>query len=514
MWIAVVILAYLAAAFAVNTQMHMFQLNTYDLGTHLRWLKKNRSAWVLPLIALTLALLSFVTPVLAAILLLIWFAITIAVNFPRRRVKKPLVYTTRVIRMLVTIGVVAAAFIVLTALAGESARILTATVPYILSPVWVIIANWINTPIEYGVRQHYLNDAKRMLAAHPRLITIGITGSYGKTSLKYYLATLLRGHFNVLMTPESYNTPMGITKTIRGELRATHEVFVCEMGAEHIGEIAEDCRLVNPTIGVITAIGEQHLASFGSQEAILQTKMELAEAVRGKGMLYLNGDDPILAANQPDQERSLYGFNKEFSTYSCDIKVTKSGTSYGTSFTLFHRGKQLRNLETGLIGTHNIQNLTGASAVALDLGVTEAELRTQLRKLAPAPHRLAISRTGDVTILDDAYNSNPAGAKAALDTLAMLEGTKILITPGMVQLGAREEELNEAFGVQAAICDHVFLVGEKQTQPIARGLLSTGYDPAQLTIVADVQQAISAAYALNPGGPRVILLENDLPDNY
>jgi UDP-N-acetylmuramoyl-tripeptide--D-alanyl-D-alanine ligase len=125
-----------------------------------------------------------------------------------------------------------------------------------------------------------------------------------------------------------------------------------------------------------------------------------------------------------------------------------------------------------------------------------------------------MSRQGQSILIDDAYNSNPAGAKAALDTLMLFEGQHILITPGMVQLGRRQDTLNEEFGVQAAVADHVFLVGAKQTEPIARGLDRAGFDPAKLTIVEDVQQAIAQAYQL-PGGPqKVILLENDLPDNY
>ena len=511
MWIAVLVLALVATVFQVRGQMHMFQLNSYRGSTHRAWLAQHRSSWVPQIVVLALGLLSLVLPTACGIVASVILLAAIWLNRPgTTHAKKPLVYTSRVVRMFATIAVLVALLVVGTVLVPASWRILASVLAYVLTPVWVLVANWINAPIEAGVRRHYLNDAKRMLASHPKLLKIGITGSYGKTSVKYYLATLLKGHFNVLMTPESYNTPMGITKTIRGELRATHEIFVCEMGAEKVGEIKADCDLVNPSIGVITAIGEQHLVTFGSQENILKTKLELADAVRGKGMVYLNGDNEILRANQPDQERELYGLRTDNDTYAYDIVVTMTGTT----FCLSHRGNQITGLVTPLIGEHNIQNVAGAAAVALDLGVTEAELRTQLKKLAPAPHRLAMSRQSGVTIIDDAYNSNPAGAKAALDTLARFDAMKVLITPGMVQLGTRQDQLNEEFGAQAVIADHVYLVGAKQTEPIARGLLNAGYDPARLTVVEDVRDALTRAYSLPCDTEKVILLENDLPDNY
>ena len=510
MWIAVLVLALVATGFAVIRQMHIFQLNSYSPTTHVPWLIKHRSYWVPAVIALLIGLLSLVWPTGAGVIALVWLLIAIFVNRPQRGAKKPLVYTSRVVRMLVTVGVLVVALTVAVVIVPADVRMFVASLCFVLTPLWVVLANAINAPIEAGVRQHYLNDAKRLLASHPTLTVIGITGSYGKTSVKYYLTTLLKGRFNVLMTPESYNTPMGITKTIRAELRATHEVFVCEMGAKQLGEIKEDCDLVNPSIGIITAIGEQHLETFGSPANILATKLELAEAVRGKGPVYLNGDNAILRVNQPDQERKLYGLGTDNDTFAYDIGVTLNGSTFSVN----HQGRQLTNLATPLIGRHTIQNLAGAIAVALDLGLSEDQLRSQLRKLEPAPHRLALSRQGSVTIIDDAYNSNPAGAKAALDTLSLFDATKILITPGMVELGERQEALNEEFGVQAAICDHVFLVGAKQTEPIARGLAKAGYDPAKLTVVEDVNQAITRAYALPATGNKVILLENDLPDNY
>jgi len=511
MWIAVVVVTLIATALAVRAQMHIFQLNSYRARPQWHWLGQHPWSWLLAVAALILAGLSLVVPLPAAIVELVVLVAAIALAWPRPgRAKKPLVTTARVKRAYATIGLLAVALVVVGACLPPRWRTAVVALPYCLTPVWVILANVINAPIEAGVRRHYLADAARRLADQPKLIRIGITGSFGKTSVKYYLATLLKQRFAVLMTPESYNTPMGITLTIRQELRATHQVFIAEMGARHVGDIAEDCALVHPTIGVITAIGAQHLESFGSQAAIIQTKLELAEAVKGQGPLYLNGDNELLMANAPEQERTTYGLEPTNDVYAFDLAVSPAGTSFALSY----RGTVIDQLSTTLIGRPAIQNLAGAAAVALDLGLAADELRSQVRKLTPPPHRLALSRQAGVALIDDAYNSNPAGAKAALDALAQFDATKILITPGMVELGARQEELNQAFGAQAVVADHVFLVGAKQTQPIATGLLQAGYDPARLTVVESVNDAIAQAYALPAAGDKVILLENDLPDNY
>ena len=162
---------------------------------------------------------------------------------------------------------------------------------YALSPCIILLSNLINKPLELSINQYYTNDAKKMLRACPNLKIIGITGSYGKTSVKYYLTTLLRSKYNVLMTPESYNTPMGVVKTIRGSLKATDEIFVCEMGAKWVGDIKELCDIVHPHHGIITSIGPQHLESFKTLDAIKGTKFELADALPEGGMLFLNGDD-------------------------------------------------------------------------------------------------------------------------------------------------------------------------------------------------------------------------------
>ena len=394
-------------------------------------------------------------------------------------------------------------------------------------------ANTINRPIEKGINNHYINDAKRILNANPDMTIIGVTGSYGKTSVKFYLETLLQTKFSTLVTPESYNTPMGVVITIRTLMKPTYEVFVCEMGARYVGEIKELCDLVHPDHGIIASVGPQHLDTFGSLENIQKTKFELADALPEGGMLFLNGDNEYIneqlarvknaeaesgvaappAYKDPVMYYSQDGTSHEIGSgyRASDVKVS----SVGTEFTVTTPEGESCNFTTRLVGAHNVINIMGAIAVAHKLGIALDELRVPVRRLRSVPHRMEMKTNGNVTIIDDAFNSNPIGSKAAVETLALFDGMRILITPGMVELGADEAEYNRKFGTYAAdCCDKIFLVGRKHTEPIKEGILSKGFSEKDLEVFDNVQDAIARAYAVKTQDHKYILLENDLPDNY
>ena len=164
-----------------------------------------------------------------------------------------------------------------------------------------------------------------------------------------------------------------------------------------------------------------------------------------------------------------------------------------------------------------MQNILGAIAVSHELGISFDELVYPVKRLEAVPHRMQILDKGNgVTIIDDAFNSNPAGARAALKTLSMFEDAlRILVTPGMIELGEREYQLNKELGEFAAgCCDIAILVGEKQAPPIKEGLLAKGFTENHIIVAADLSEAMKAAYAIQAGRKRVILLENDLPDNF
>ncbi len=512
--------------------MHMFQLNSYHASEQFKWIRENTGEvlkrHILSVIAALFAFISCfimkgalfgVNPVGASYRVSSWDLIICSMLIitglflcKSKPAKKKLVFTPRVIRMCVTsvivYGLVCALSMIFLFDSGLNLPVLCLW--QVFSLFMPMIADFINKPIEKGVNNHYINDAKRIINELPNLITIGITGSYGKTSTKFYLNKLLSAKYNVLMTPESFNTTMGVVKTVRGSLNATYDFFICEMGAKGVGEIKEICDIVKPKHSMITSIGEQHLETFKSVDNIIKTKFEIADCITD-GIVFLNYDNEYIRNKAIDKNVISYGLSRGTDYYADHITVTVKGTSFTV-----HHGEEKGDFSTKLIGEHNVQNIVGAIAAANTLGVSFTELKTPVRRLEAVPHRMEIIDKGGSIIIDDAFNSNPAGAKAALDTLALMEGYKILITPGMVELGEREYDLNKAFGVQAAeVCDYVMAVGLKQAKAITDGLKEAGYPEEKSFVARDLNEALAKAETLKTGGAvKIVLLENDLPDNY
>jgi UDP-N-acetylmuramoyl-tripeptide--D-alanyl-D-alanine ligase len=508
---AVVTLA--ATVFFALREYHMLQLNGYKYVEHTRWMRKNYKRYIYPLILFVLQFIMIPAganiPVVAGFSLLnLGFII---INKPKK-FKKPLVYTARVKRMLVTFFILVAALYATSFFAETIGYILVGSSLY-LTPLLVILSNIINRPIELSIQKWYINDAKKMLASAPNLHVVGITGSYGKTSMKFYLSELLNSQYNTLKTPESYNTPMGVVKTVRMQLRPTHEYFVCEMGARRVGEIKELCGIADPDDGIITSVGPQHLETFNSIENVVNTKFELADHIKADGKIYLNGDNELIRKKAPQYKNAVtYGIQEGNDYRATDISVSDRGTE----FTVTVPGGQSCRYTTKLLGEHNVQNLLGAIAYCHGRGIQLEKLVMPVKRIAAVPHRLQLIDTGgDICYIDDAYNSNPNGCRAALSVLGLFDACKILVTPGMVELGAKQEELNHEFGKEAAgVCDFIVLVGKTQTEPIYKGIMETGYPEKQVFVASSLNEALDKVRSYSSSKKKIVLLENDLPDNY
>ena len=506
----------LAFTLIIINQMHMFQLNSYKPKVHTAWVRTNLNVIIVKSIlsifaAASAILFGTVGTIIGTVILLL----TALINKPVKA-KKPLVYTNRVKRMLVTTAILTAVFILLLSLVlgfGNGTAVVSALFS-ICAPFVLLTANALNQPLEKSINNGFINEAKDMINACPDLTVIGVTGSYGKTSVKFYLNKLLSAQYNVLITPENYNTTLGVVKTIRGSLKATHEIFICEMGAKNINDIKEICDIVKPKHGIITSIGPQHLESFKTIENVVKTKFELADAVPDDGMVFLNYDNDYIYNNKINKKIVSYGIEdnnrNEYRAYDITVSVN------GSEFKLKDSNGTEHIFSTKLIGKHNVCNIVAAIAVADKLGVPMDKIIMQVRRLEGVPHRLQLIKGGNALIIDDAYNSNPSGSKAALETLDTFDGFKVLVTPGMVELGEKQYECNKEFGVNAAaVCDFVALVGKKQTEPIYDGLLSAGYDEKKIFVAANLQEALGKVNTLNScGKQKIVLLENDLPDNY
>lgn len=525
MLIALSIFAYVLGVVAywmvLRYNLHMFQLNGYKNGEHIAWLKKNwrRQAILLVSGVFGIAAMLFtnkmVWMILTIVLLLLWAVVLrYYVYLKKTNTKKKLVFTKRVQRQVVT-DVLISILLLGSAVffLGYRRAIGGVAILIGLQLVQLLPVNIINRPVEKAVSNYFIRDAKKKLKGVPELIVVGVTGSYGKTSVKYYLQTLLQEKYSVLITPESYNTPMGVVKTIRESLKPTHQIFVCEMGARHVGDIKEICDIVHPRHGIITSVGPQHLETFFTMENIKKTKFELADALPEDGMLFLNGDNDYIKEYSQKYENTIFYQSREKKKGYVTSNVSLS--QLGTEFTVTAPDGESESFQMRLIGEHNIINVVGAIAVAHSLGISLRELKVPVRRLQPVAHRMQMLEKGAVTIIDDAYNSNPVGSKAAVETLAMFDGIKILVTPGMVELGRKEEEFNYKFGTYAAkCCDYILLVGKKHTEPIRKGALDSGFPEEKCFVYEDLKDALNYAYAIKEAGHKYILLENDLPDNY
>lgn len=524
--------------------LHMLQLDNYANDHFGQWLMAHPSRRLIePLLALCsvvfIAASIFLPPlgVSAAVLLAGWAvcaaALLVYTVVKAEPAKKPLVYTSRAIRILTTAVCLAllllgvSTWFALSSLQGElSAPLAQRTALIILlasllttqlSPLILFLANLLLVPVQSAINWTYLRQARRRLQDVQPLV-VGITGSYGKTSTKYLLEQLLSGHRRVFKTPLSYNTLMGVCRAINDGLPADCEVLIAEMGAYRPGDIKELCDFVHPTIGILTAIGPQHLERFKTIDSIQKTKYELIEALPSSGVAILNNDDPRcrgLADRTTHVRVMRYGLDTEAQSLDVWAEQMAVGPA-GLSFTLADRQGRRVDVQTVLLGRHTVLNILGATCAAVALGLSLEDLAQAIRQLPPVPHRLQlIDNGGGVTVIDDSYNSNPIGATAALEVLGSFRtGQRILVTPGMVELGLLEAQLNEELGSQAAeVCDYVILVGVEHTKPLLAGLQRKNFPPENVRVVRDLKAATLILPTIVKVGDTV-LFENDLPDQY
>lgn len=520
--------------------VHMLQLESYQGRMYLKWLVKHIGSDFMPSFVAAVAALALrigyilignSMPLVARIcyyaadIVYIALLAVIYFSYEKKASVKPLVYTGRVKRLLIVELILAVFFSAMffsNMLWDQYGYMwilyippmIIRYLPALILPLFVFVCYLITYPIEEGVKQWYLNDAKRMLREQDKLIRIGITGSYGKTGVKYALNEILSQKYDTLITPGSFNTPMGVTRAIRENLCDANEVFIAEMGARYKGDIMTLCRLVKPEYGIITAVGKQHLETFKSMENIISTKAELIDGLDEGGCCFLNGDDEncrrIYAENK-DKQLYLYGTCGE-GLYMKAENISVS--TQGSAFELIAETGERIACTTQLLGRHNILNFAAAAACAYKMGMSLEDIAKGIEKARAVEHRLQLI-PGAVTVIDDAFNSNPVGSAEALRVLGSFEGKKrVVVTPGMVELGEEEAELNRELGHNIAKnADVAIIIGKAHADPICEGIREEGFDEEKLIRVNSLKEAtdIMNEYA---GAGSVVLFENDLPDNY
>ena len=355
----------------------------------------------------------------------------------------------------------------------------------VLVPALVDSACAITEPFEARMAQTFVDQAKARLQS-VRPTVVAITGSYGKTSTKGYVAHLLERSMSVVASPRSFNNRAGLARAINENLVPGTEVFIAEMGTYGPGEIAELCEWIPPRIGVITAIGPVHLERFGSEDKIVEAKSEIFAKAE---VAVLNVDDDRLRALADRLEKEG---KRVIRCSGADVAPMLDGVDAPAG------------------------NVACAVAVALELGVPKEDVQELVKTLPTAANRLARSQSdAGWTILDDTFNSNPAGAARALDALVAAAGEgkrRIVVTPGMVELGPRQHQENAVFARAAATrATDLVVVGHTNRKALLSG---AGGGKAAVRTVDSREQAVAWVREQGLGPGDAVLYENDRPDHY
>ncbi len=513
--------------------LHILQAEHYENARLRDWIKRRHEripgrelGFVLGLTAILAILSSISGPaaLLVGLLGMTSAALALKHTLTRKQIK-PLVFTVRARRIssitlvllllpAIIIGVLISGPVALVA-AGLFGALLIIGVPEI-----VVAANVLDGPLRTIDERKFSSSARaRLEEVSPTVI--GITGSYGKTSTKQAVAAVANLSGPSYATPASYNSYLGVVRAINEGLSPAHRHFICEMGAYRRGDITELCQLTGPTIGIITAIGPAHLERFGTLDETQRVKGELAAALPADGLLIVNGDDPRCCSIAKQAQCPVWVYSVGNDDPATEIEARELRISAGRSeFDLCVRLPGAEGswpVRSRLLGTHNVGNLLAAAAVGFRLGLCGVDIANRLATIKPIEHRLSVinNKAANITVLDDSYNSNPVGAASALEVLAGFPAERrIMLTPGMVELGSREKEANQELGRRAAkVCDLVILAGGTRVHAIEHGLLSCGFDGEHIHLCADGPEAHKLVAKLSQPGD-VILFENDLPDLY
>ncbi|MCL2234291.1 MAG: UDP-N-acetylmuramoyl-tripeptide--D-alanyl-D-alanine ligase [Firmicutes bacterium] len=508
----------------------IYQLNSYRHKGVWHWFKETKFDF--PIRYFALALLSLILCMVfffafpysnignwyyAGGVFFVAFCVVFCIVQFKKKQKKPLKITPRVLRTLIVslfwnAGTVFG-LLMLGDVLGQGYYISAISALFI--PANVALSFLILYPFERLNHMRYIKSAKQKLSVNQNLIKIGITGSYGKTSAKDILTIFLSKKFKTLKTPASFNTPLGIAKTINDNLTPDIEVLVAEMGARFHGDIAALCKIVEPKYAILTAIANQHLDTMKTLDGIFKTKYELIASLPNDGFaVFLEGSDRLQKAYEKCHTDKII-IQSENARVENE-RVTSDGTVFDMVI-----DDEMVSITTKLLGKHIPSMLLMCAAMAKKLGVSLEDIKNACEELEPTPHRLELIKAPHMTIIDNAYNSNPEGAKRALEVLASFEGLKVIITPGFVELGQDMEIAHIELGKDIAKhADIAILVGSSG-ETIKEGILKAieegngdvSFSEKNINLVASLDEAMEYLKQID-GEKKTVLFENDLPDNY
>lgn len=352
--------------------------------------------------------------------------------------------------------------------------------------------------------------AKKKLQKFPQLLVIGITGSFGKTTVKEMLFTLLSSRYPVLKTSQSYNTEIAIAQTILGQLKPQHQIFIVEMGAYRTGEIQSLCRFLNPQIGILTGINSQHQSLFGSLEKTIAAKSELINSLPANGLAIFNADNHYcLKIGQKTKINKLfYSLKQKTDVFANQIQIDKEKTSFNLNI-----GRQAVPVTMSLPGQSAIQNFLAASTAANHLQIHPQEIAKLAAKIKPINGKMFLIHKKNLLIIDDSFNSNPDGFQNALEYLSLYHHEKkIVLTPGMIELGQNSASIHQRLGENIGQkADVLILTSHNYQKPLFAGALKSGMKKNQLIFRQNPEKIYQFLKKQSPS-PLVLLVEGRIPD--
>jgi len=430
---------------------------------------------------------------------------------------KVVVLLALIIQFILAIAGGWSVYLLIQSVAGNVVFVLV--ILYILSllfGLWLIIATVIVSPLDYILKQRIISKAKQKIKNFPDLKIIGITGSYGKTTMKETVATILSQKYKVLASAENKNTPLGISRLILDKLDESVNILIIEMGAYQRGDIKNLCDITKPNVAILTGINESHLERFGSIANTISAKFEIVANSTTDVEIILNVDDSLVMKNYQQHVS-----NKKVSFYSASnnqpAKYKISNQNFftdgsGISFDL----DGFNNLKVSLLGEYILGTIMAVVIIAEKLGLTKDEIKAGINKIKPIEHRLQLIKgSNDILVIDDSYNGNPAGAQAAIKTLAKFKNKrKIYVTPGLVEAGDKIKELHYNIGKQlSGVADKVILIKNSVTAYIKDGLVENNFKEENIIFFDSAQEAHNSMGKITKAGD-VVLFQNDWPDCY
>ena len=416
-------------------------------------------------------------------------------------------FTKRVIRLLITY-----IFLLIFTLIVSKYKLQTLSIIYLLNPFILIIINFINLPFELLVKHYYQKKASKKLLKNKNLIKIAITGSFGKTSTKNILKNILENKYITTSTPKSYNTLMGLSKTINDNLNNQTEIFIAEMGAYRLKEIDKMTKFIKPDIGVICDIGYQHMETFKTLENVKTAKFELINRMAEKTYAIIN-KDALLIDEESLKKKKTYFFSEQNKSgvYASDIKIHNGKTTFKINYK-----ENIVEITTQLLGKHNIKNILASYCVILalrekNINITDSEFSKIISNIRPLNHRLSYEKVDNLHIYDDAYNSNKNGFINSIEVIKNIPLKKVIITPGIVDLGKMTEEINKEVARHIKnVFDDIYIIDSYSGIYIYKELEYLN----NVTLVKSFKDAYLQVLSKYKTEEIALLIENDLPDNY